>query len=69
MKSPLDASKPYICSYDHLMKIKRLVTDVTSIGALSEQKVDLFGLFWTIFGQLRPLLWLESHFVIWKYPF
>ena len=51
------------------MKIKRLVTDVTSIGALSEQKVDLFGLFWTIFGQLRPLLWLESHFVIWKYPF
>ena len=49
------------------MKTEWLVADVTAVGSPNRAEHTILGviLAWLgIFGQLRPYLWLGSHFVI-----
>ena len=64
------AKKPLLSSNDftkgHLVKIERLVSDVTAVGSLDRAKHAILGviLVGRVFGQFRTYLWSLSHFVV-----
>ena len=52
---------------DHtLMKIMWLVTNVTAVRSPDSAERAIVGvvLAWRFFGQFRPYVWAESHFVV-----
>ena len=53
------------------MKIELLVANanVTAVGPLTEQNVNILEMILDVFCQVKLLLWSESHFVIWEPPF
>ena len=57
-------SGPKNLTRDHLMKIEWLITNVTVVASSIRAECAVFG----FFGQIKLILWPESHSLLWKPP-